>query len=199
MRYRALILDYGCVLSELQGQAEIDAMARTAGVPLADFERGYWKYRKEFDNGWPPQVYWTHVLQEAGAQTVGWEALMELDLRSWTHYRDEVWHLTRDFRQDGGLAAMLTNNIPPLVARIDHERPLADWFDAVVASYEVGVLKPHPRIYQVCLEKLGVAAAEALFVDDREENVAAAVDLGLHGLCFTEAEGLARLREATKR
>ena len=43
---------------------------------------------------------------------------------------------------------------------------LAPRFDAFVASYRVGMLKPAPRIYERCLEALGVTAAEAVFVGD---------------------------------
>ncbi len=39
-------------------------------------------------------------------------------------------------------------------------------FDAFIASYRVGMLKPDPRIYECCLEALGVTAAEAVFVGD---------------------------------
>ena len=43
---------------------------------------------------------------------------------------------------------------------------LAPRFEAFVASYRVGMLKPAPRIYECCLEALGVTAAEAVFVGD---------------------------------
>ena len=43
---------------------------------------------------------------------------------------------------------------------------LAPRFDAFIASYRVGMLKPDPRIYECCLEALGVTAAEAVFVGD---------------------------------
>ena len=43
---------------------------------------------------------------------------------------------------------------------------LAPRFEAFVASYRVGMLKPDPRIYECCLEALGVTAAEAVFVGD---------------------------------
>ena len=43
---------------------------------------------------------------------------------------------------------------------------LAPRFDAFIASYRVGMLKPDRRIYECCLEALGVTAAEAVFVGD---------------------------------
>ena len=43
---------------------------------------------------------------------------------------------------------------------------LAPFFEALVTSCSVGVLKPDRRIYECCLEALGVTAAEAVFVGD---------------------------------
>jgi putative hydrolase of the HAD superfamily len=57
-------------------------------------------------------------------------------------------------------------------------------FDAYVVSFELGVLKPDPRIYQEALRRLDVEPREAAFIDDMQENVEAAVRLGLKGLHF---------------
>ncbi len=64
-------------------------------------------------------------------------------------------------------------------------------FDAVINASEVGHAKPSERIYQVALAAAGVPAAEAAFVDDRLENVEAAVRLGMRGHVFLTAAGLA--------
>jgi putative hydrolase of the HAD superfamily len=54
--------------------------------------------------------------------------------------------------------------------------------DVMVLSGEEGVSKPDPRIYQVTLERLDLAPQDTVFVDDRPENVAAAVLVGMHGV-----------------
>lgn len=54
--------------------------------------------------------------------------------------------------------------------------------DLMVISSEEGVAKPDPRIYELTLNRLGVTASEALFVDDRPENVEPAVRLGMEGI-----------------
>jgi len=58
-------------------------------------------------------------------------------------------------------------------------------FDDYVVSYEVGFMKPHPRIYEVALEKAAARADECIFIDDREENIAAAQDLGIGTILFS--------------
>jgi putative hydrolase of the HAD superfamily len=59
---------------------------------------------------------------------------------------------------------------------------LHDTFDAVVLSAEHGVRKPDPLIFQLVLDRLGLAAEECLFVDDSEENLVAAQRLGMGAL-----------------
>lgn len=52
------------------------------------------------------------------------------------------------------------------------------FFDKYVVSYEVGFMKPHPRIYEAALEEAGTKPEESVFIDDREENIIAAEKLG---------------------
>lgn len=57
-------------------------------------------------------------------------------------------------------------------------------FDVIVYSAEAGLAKPDSAIYRLALKQLGVAASEAIFVDDVLENVEAARDLGMAGVLF---------------
>ena len=50
--------------------------------------------------------------------------------------------------------------------------------DEFVLSYEVGAVKPDPRIFHAALDRLGVAAADAVMVGDSEENDGAARAVG---------------------
>lgn len=78
------------------------------------------------------------------------------------------------------------------IERADH--PLEARFDAGVMSCEVGLAKPDPRIFRLCLERLGLSAATVLFVDDRADNVEAAARVGLRTLQFEGPDALDRLR-----
>jgi putative hydrolase of the HAD superfamily len=72
---------------------------------------------------------------------------------------------------------------------------LYETFDAVVFSHEIGVRKPDPRIFSVTLDRLGLNAAECVFVDDTEENLEAAVALGFTPLfALDPVEAARRIR-----
>ncbi|WP_267388250.1 HAD family phosphatase [Sphingomonas sp. GC_Shp_3] len=76
---------------------------------------------------------------------------------------------------------------PPFRAR---EAALFDRFRDIVVSGDEDLTKPDPAIYHLALDRFGIAADDAVFVDDRADNVAAADALGIHGVLFTDADVL---------
>ncbi|MFJ3701629.1 MULTISPECIES: HAD-IA family hydrolase [unclassified Streptomyces] len=67
---------------------------------------------------------------------------------------------------------------------------LTDLAHHVVSSAVEGVAKPDPAIYRIAAARAGVPMGRCLFVDDSAENVAAAVALGMTGVCFREPADL---------
>lgn len=126
------------------------------------------------------------------------------------HYRlhaDEVAALAADFwacmRVDTVLLDMLHSLRPRLrVAALDNAWPgardrytrlfaIADAVDALVLSAEEGLAMPDTRIYEAVVARLGVAPAEALFIDANPERIAGARDSGLQALPSASHEQLA--------
>jgi epoxide hydrolase-like predicted phosphatase len=56
---------------------------------------------------------------------------------------------------------------------------LEELFDAVVISGQVGLHKPQPEIFLLGAERIGVAPADCVFVDDLRENCAGAEAVGM--------------------
>jgi putative hydrolase of the HAD superfamily len=89
---------------------------------------------------------------------------------------------------------MLTNNVREWEPHWRTKLPIDDIFETVVDSAFVGFRKPDPRIYAIALERLGLPAEACAFVDDLERNVAAARELGFHGVEFRDtAQAIAEL------
>ncbi len=59
-------------------------------------------------------------------------------------------------------------------------------------SHELGLVKPEPASFLRVLELERCAPADAIFIDDRAENVDAAVALGMDGILFAGAAGFRR-------
>jgi putative hydrolase of the HAD superfamily len=199
-RLRALVLDLGEVLVRSQPPELVQRMAETAAVPLSAFQTAYWAHRTEFDRVGDARRYWDDVLRDAGsplapaAREAARARLGALDAESWTQYREEVWELAARFRTDGRRTAMLSNCGPEVIDRVRAQREVTRYFDALVISWEVGTVKPEPAIYRIAAERLGVAPGEALFVDDRPENVAGAEAVGMQGMLFEGDASVPALR-----
>ena len=94
--------------------------------------------------------------------------------------------------RDVGLRmALLTNNVREWEPLWRGMLPVDEIFELVVDSAFVGMRKPDPEIYELTLSRLrerdglaDLSAADCLFVDDVEVNVAAARDLGLEAIHF---------------
>jgi 2-haloacid dehalogenase len=69
--------------------------------------------------------------------------------------------------------------------------PFLEWFDGIVISGEVRMVKPDPRIFAHVLERFGLEPGQTVFVDDNPENVRAAEGAGFVGIVF---EGPQQLR-----
>ena len=74
----------------------------------------------------------------------------------------------------------------------DTQAALFDRFRDIVVSGTERLVKPDPAIYRLALDRFGLDAGAAIFVDDRADNVAGAESVGLRGHLFTDAESLRR-------
>ncbi len=80
--------------------------------------------------------------------------------------------------------ALLSNASDSLDDYVREELGLGDAFDLIIISALVGLKKPDPEIYALTLNRLQVAADEAIFVDDIQENVEGAASVGIHAIRF---------------
>jgi putative hydrolase of the HAD superfamily len=198
-RPAGLILDYGNVLTHAQDQTWMDGAARRLGADPVAFRAAYWQHRHAYDGDLSAAAYWGRVAATSRPGARGLDAgdlawLIETDVAAWSVYNEPVWTLAAEFRRAGGRTAFLSNSGPEVMARVRTRWPLEARFDAVVISCEVGLFKPDPRIYELCLERLVLPAAGTLFVDDRADNVAGAARVGLRTLQFEGPDALERLQ-----
>ncbi len=64
------------------------------------------------------------------------------------------------------------------------ERFGCELFDGILVSSDVHLIKPDVRIYELLCETYGLLAQECVFIDDRPENVEAAIRIGMKGIVF---------------
>lgn len=129
------------------------------------------------------------MLQRARAVGRGFEVEGVLDdWMSMLRPRRRMRTLVEQLKQRGYCVYYLSN-IPEDVLALLMERDFQGLFDGGVASCEVHVNKPDPRIYQALLDKYGLKASESVFIDDRQDNVQAAFELGFVGIRMKDSVG----------
>lgn len=169
-------------------------LLRITGLDAEQFEKFYWTDRHAYDEGkLTGLAFWQKLVRDAGLKLPD-PAIEELNLwdaRMWTTVDPAMlaWH--KKLKQGGVLTAILSNMGDSVLESIEREFDWLSGFDALVWSFQLGIAKPDPAIYQHALKKLDASARETLFIDDKPVNVEAARDLGMQALVYT---GIAKLR-----
>jgi len=191
-RARALLLDYGGVLTEPVDRSfarfehrlglppgrsfeVLVAASRTkGGGPIGALERGEMAL-SEFE------VLLRDLLDEAGHLVAAEIDLME-GLFEAMRPAGGLWELAAQVRAQGVRTGLLSNSWGFDVYPFER---LELHFDDLVLSGEVGLRKPDPAIYRLAAQRLGVAPDACVFVDDLERNVEVASELGMAGVHHT--------------
>ena len=95
--------------------------------------------------------------------------LWAADFRTWLSINPGAIEVLADLRAGGTRLALLSNAGPDYASYFRHG-PLGDFFAACYVSGELGLIKPHPEIFLHVLDDLGIRAAEAVFIDNRDQR-----------------------------
>ncbi|HUX44671.1 MAG TPA: HAD family phosphatase [Terracidiphilus sp.] len=188
MALRAVIFDYGMVLTGQPDKEAHDAMVRLTGLSTERFESFYWADRLAYDAGTlNSTTFWQSFLRDAGLEVSAdkVEELHRLDACMWTTTDPDMLAWQLQLKQHGIRTAILSNMGDGIHQSMERKFDWLPRFDVLVWSYQLGMIKPKPEIYLHTLERLGTRPDETLFLDDRLENVEAARALGLVALQFS--------------
>ncbi|HVX24488.1 MAG TPA: HAD family phosphatase [Candidatus Saccharimonadales bacterium] len=84
-----------------------------------------------------------------------------------------------------GYKIALLSNVATIWIREEFLTPTEQQlFDVFIFSYEVGLVKPEPKIYQLTVERLGLEADECVMIDDIERYCAVAREQGLQAIVY---------------
>lgn len=193
MTIRAVIFDFGGVLLRTEDPFPREQLAARLALPKEKL------YQEIFDSESArlatigkisAEAHWESARQALGLSA---QDFQEARTTFWAGDRlDEGLIETLRSLRRGYKTALLSNAWDDLRAVILRNWDIADAFDEMIISAEVGIAKPDPRIYQLAIDRLGVLPGEALFVDDFIENIASAKSCGLQTIHYQGNQGLYR-------
>ena len=127
------------------------------------------------------------MLAAAGEEGCAFE--VQEVLENWTsilRVRRRMVELVRRLKNHGYCVYYLSN-IPEDILPLLMSRGLEGVFDGGVASCDVHINKPDPRIYKILLDKYHLKAGECIFIDDNRANVQTAFQLGMNSIQMRES------------
>jgi len=189
MTIRAVIWDMGGVLLRTENPQPRQALAESLGLSRETLEEIVFGG----ESGRAAQLglisvdqHWQNVLRQLGLPAAERAAF---EKRFWGGDRldRELLEFIRTLRPRYKVG-LLSNAFSDLRHYLTEIWGLADLFDAIIISAEVGVMKPDERIYRLAAEQLKVSPGQAVFLDDFERNVRGAQAVGMLAIHFREPE-----------
>ncbi|MDR0568680.1 MAG: HAD family phosphatase [Spirochaetaceae bacterium] len=190
MHIRAVVFDYGKVISFPPADSILENIAAICGLSEKTMDELINKYRDDYDRGTVSlKEYYERILKEAkvSADSADFEKLMAIDLEAWARVNPETVSLMEDVKRAGYLLGILSNMPRDFLAYGRRNIPVFQIPDVAVFSCEADLIKPDPKIYRIWLERAACKPEETIFFDDLPANVNAAKELGIHALLWKDA------------
>lgn len=174
------VFDMGNVV--VRGISTLEAISDHYGIPCDELREDYNHYEFPLMEGTiDSTLYWHHVEHVFGIRVHG-DPLAEFFHPRWN---EPVARLVGRLRAAGKRVVCGSNTYAPHWEWAREQGFLAI-FDGLYASHEMGITKPSPRFFRHILDTERVAAKDAFFVDDFEENVIAARKVGMTALHYVD-------------
>jgi putative hydrolase of the HAD superfamily len=196
MAVRAVIFDFGGVLCFHPTEDRFARIADLLGISTLCLLEIFWAHRIEYDAGLlNSRAYWTRVAADAGKLPPGkpiddelLARLSRLEIELWNNFDQRVFAWAAHLKSSGVRTAMLSNLPRSLGEALLATPGLLDVFDDLTLSYRLKIVKPDAAIYRFAAHSLAVTPSEALFLDDKLENVEGARAIGMHAELYTTWE-----------
>ena len=185
MKIEALLFDVGKVLIDFNFETGVQALHRACSISRDRLDEVLWDetWIRRYERGEISTGEFYSYLCETAA--------LKMDL---SRFR-EVWSsvFLPGLLVSEPLLAALKSKYPLILVSNTNEAhfefirdryPVVDYFDHRVLSYVVGSLKPDRKIFEHAIRLSGFRPDALFFTDDREENVLAARQLGIHAHQF---------------
>ncbi len=184
-KIEAVIFDWGGVLIDEPGAGLMEYCSEALGISKEGYIEAHRKFIDEFERGSiSEEQFWVNVCEELIVSQPKANSLWAEAFEVVYSPKEEMFSLARQLRGSGYKTAVLSNTEPAAMEYFLQQG--YDMFDVLVFSCVEGLRKPEREIYQLTLERLGVEASRAVFIDDRQVHIAGAQEAGLHTILFED-------------
>jgi putative hydrolase of the HAD superfamily len=192
---KAVVFDYGQVISLPQDPGTIDDLAGMAGVEKEKFENLLWPLRHDYDRGIiSAREYYGNIISRLGIsldeKTLN--EMIETDHASWKNINKGTVKLMEDIKKAGYALGILSNMPHDFLAWARKNLAVFSLPHVSLFSCEAKLVKPEEAIYRKLLALLGIESGELVFFDDNAENIRGAAALGIRAFLWEDPEAARR-------
>jgi putative hydrolase of the HAD superfamily len=184
----AVLFDYGMVLSSSPDPAAWSRMRTIANLSEEALHREYWAHRHAYDRGdLTAEAYWNQAATEAGIVITPAQLtqLIAADVDYWSTLNPPMLDWAKRLQQAGVRTGILSNMPDAMEAGLRARHRWIEAFDHHTWSHAINLAKPEPAIYLHAAEGLHTPPANILFLDDKLENIEAAIAVGMQAIQYT--------------
>ena len=186
-----LVIDLGGVVARFRPQRRLKALERVSGID-ADAIR-----LRLFDSGFDEQAELGLIPRDTMLERTRSQLGSSTDdkslLAAWSLAFEPDIAVLDTVTVSHARRCLFTNNGPIVSMCLERQLPeIAQPFDRVICSWELGAVKPDRVAFMRLLETLGASAQDVLLIDDSERNVNAARAVGINAEIHENAEVLGR-------
>jgi putative hydrolase of the HAD superfamily len=184
---KAVIFDLGKVLIDFDRDSTFAGLADVCtGITRAELEASVDEIHPSMSIGDLSATDFHAALQERAGAIADFESFLTAYAAGIARNEAALAYALELQSRPGVTVGIISNTNEAHVLHLDRLVPELNEFELVMMSNEIGMEKPDPDVYALALELLGVDARDALYVDDRPENVAGARAAGMAGIVHTD-------------
>lgn len=185
---KAVLFDFGQVLSLAADPAVWQQMLNISGLSEADLHREYWAHRHEYDRGtFTGDSYWHKVAAGSHATFTPAQiaALITADVNLWSRLNLPMVEWAQGLQRAGIRTGILSNIGDQMAIGLCAKFHWISAFDHCIWSHALKLAKPEAAIYHCAAQGLSTDPAQILFIDDKQENIEAAQAAGMQAILYT--------------
>jgi putative hydrolase of the HAD superfamily len=185
---QAVLFDYGMVLSGPPDPAAWARILTLTNLSEDALQREYWAHRRAYDRGDLSAVaYWHKAAAGAGIVLTPTQLteLIAADTDLWSQLNIPMLEWAQRLQRSGIRTGILSNIGDAMSAGLLQKHDWLNAFNHHTWSHTLNLVKPEPAIYLHAAEGLQTPPANILFLDDRPENIEAALAIGMQAIQYT--------------
>ena len=186
MSIKTIIFDFGQVLVHFEPSYMVGVYVNDesdkALLEEVVFDRLYWD---RLDNGTISNEETMSLIKERLPERL-WDVADKI-YYNWVYNIPEIdgmSELLSHLKNKHGVRLFLLSNISNYFASHANEIPILKKLDGLVMSAPIGIVKPSYEIFDYICKKYDIVPSEAIFVDDRIDNIEGAKAYGINGYVF---------------